>query len=104
MEYRSVIARCTAALTDEDDAIEDQQYEALDKYRPEADYAPIDRIGATRRIVACRAAIVSLSAKKRVLAESDLPNPGYVRYPFPPPPALSSLSPEAFDGERFRRP
>ncbi len=103
LEYRSVIARCTASVTADDDAIETQQYEALDKYRPEADYRPIDRLGATRRIVACRATIVSLSAKKRILAESDAPNPGYVRYPFPPPPALSSLPPEAFDTERFRR-
>jgi nitroimidazol reductase NimA-like FMN-containing flavoprotein (pyridoxamine 5'-phosphate oxidase superfamily) len=103
MEYRSVIARCAATLTDDDDAIETQQYEALDKYRPEADYAPIDRAGATRRIVACRAAVVNMSAKKRVLAEDNLADPGYVRYPFPAPPALSSLPPEAFDGGRFRR-
>jgi nitroimidazol reductase NimA-like FMN-containing flavoprotein (pyridoxamine 5'-phosphate oxidase superfamily) len=101
MEYRSVIARCTASLTDDDLAVEDQQYEALDKYRPERDYLPIDRERATRRILACRATIVSLSAKKRVLAESDLPDPGYVRYPFPPPAALSSLPPEAFKPGRF---
>jgi uncharacterized protein len=103
MEYRSVIARCDAVLTDDDDAIETQQYEALDKYRPEADYTPIDRVGATRRIVACRATIVSLSAKKRVLAEGSVADPGYIRYPFPAPPALSSLPPEAFDGDRSRR-
>jgi nitroimidazol reductase NimA-like FMN-containing flavoprotein (pyridoxamine 5'-phosphate oxidase superfamily) len=98
MEYRSVIARCTATLSADDAAVEAQQYAALDKYRPEKDYTPIDRAGATRRIVACRATIVSLSAKKRVVAEGDT-RAAYVRYPFPPPAALSSLPPEAFDSE-----
>jgi uncharacterized protein len=95
MEYRSVIARCSAILTAGDEPIEAQQYEALDKYRPERDYLPIDRERATRRIVACRATVVELSAKKRILAEgstsADGTRPDYVRYPFPPPPALSSL-------------
>ena len=84
MEYRSVIARCTAALTDDDDAIETQQYEALDKYRPEADYVPIDRADATRRIVACRATVVSLSAKKRVLAEGQPGRPRLRALPVSP--------------------
>ena len=101
MEYRSAMARCVATLTDDDDSIETQQYEALDKYRPERDYLPIDRERATRRIVACRAMIVELSARKRILAEGgtavDSAAPDYARYPFPPPAALSSLPPEAFE-------
>lgn len=96
-EYRSVVARCEATLTEIDLDIEAQQYEALEKYRPERDYLPIDREGATRRIVAARARIVSLSAKKRILDEGG--NPAgipYTRYPFPAPAALSELPPEAF--------
>ncbi len=100
MEYRSVIARCVAKLTLLDLEIEAQQYDALEKYRPERDYLPIDRERATRAIVACRAEIVSLSAKKRVLADGQFGasgiDPGYARYEFPAPPALSSLPPEAF--------
>lgn len=100
MEYRSVVARCIAHTTLLDLDIEAQQYEALEKYRPEKDYLPIDRESATRRIVACRAEVVSLSAKKRVLADGQYSvtgiDPGYARYPFPPPPALSSLPEEAF--------
>ena len=100
MEYRSVVARCTAELTLLDLAIEAQQYEALEKYRPERDYLPIDRERATRAIVACRARIVSLSAKKRVLADGQFGasgiDPGYTRYEFPAPAALSSLPVEAF--------
>jgi nitroimidazol reductase NimA-like FMN-containing flavoprotein (pyridoxamine 5'-phosphate oxidase superfamily) len=101
MEYRSVIARCTATTTLFDGEIEAQQYEALGKYRPERDYLPIDRERGTRRIVAIHARVDELSAKKRVLAEGDAGSdgtaPDYTRYPFPPPAALSSLPPEAFD-------
>jgi len=96
-EYRSVVARCTASLALLDLDIEAQQYTALEKFRPEKDYLPIDRERATRRILAVRATIVSLSAKKRILDEggnpADIP---YARYPFPPPAALSQLPPEAF--------
>lgn len=96
-EYRSVVARCTAVLTDADDGIEAQQYDALEKYRPEGDYLPIDRERATRRITAMRAAIVGLSAKKRILDEGGNPaGVDYARYPFPPAATLSALPPEAF--------
>jgi nitroimidazol reductase NimA-like FMN-containing flavoprotein (pyridoxamine 5'-phosphate oxidase superfamily) len=108
-EYRSVVARCTGVLTDVDLDIEAQQYATLDKYRPEADYRPIDRVRATRRILSLRADIVTLSAKKRILAEGGNPaGVAYERYPYPPPAALSSLPPEAFtarfdaNGERLR--
>jgi nitroimidazol reductase NimA-like FMN-containing flavoprotein (pyridoxamine 5'-phosphate oxidase superfamily) len=101
MEYRSVVARCVATTTLLDLEIEAQQYEALEKYRPERDYLPIDREAATRRIVACRAEIVALTAKKRILADGQYSvtgiDPGYARYAFPPPAALSSLGPEAFE-------
>ena len=98
-EYRSVIARCTAEIAELDlDAIEAQQYAALGKFRPEADYLPIDRERATRRILAVRARVESLSAKKRILAEGGNPaGIAYARYPFPPPAALSQLPPGAFD-------
>ncbi len=96
MEYRSVVARCRAETTLLDLEIEGQQYDALEKYRPERDYLPIDRERATRRIMALRAIVVELSAKKRILADgqrgSDGSDPGYTRYPFPPPAALSSLA------------
>jgi nitroimidazol reductase NimA-like FMN-containing flavoprotein (pyridoxamine 5'-phosphate oxidase superfamily) len=101
MEYRSVVARCIAHLSVLDLEVEAQQYEALEKYRPENDFLPIDRERATRRIIACRAEILTLSAKKRVLADGQYGSsgidPGYARYPFPPPPALSSLPAEAFE-------
>jgi uncharacterized protein len=101
MEYRSVIARCTATTSTLDGEIEAQQYQALDKYRPERDYLPIDRERGTRRIVAIHARVDELSAKKRILAEgdtgSDASTPDYARYPFPPPAALSSLPADAFD-------
>ena len=96
LEYRSVVARCIATLTDRDDAIETQQYQALEKYRPEADFTPIDP-AATERIAAARCTIAMLSAKKRILAEGGNPaGAGYEIYPFPAPAALSSLPPEAF--------
>jgi len=96
-EYRSVVARCTASLSLLDLDIEDQQYTVLEKYRPEKDYRPIDRERATRRILAVRATVVSLSAKKRILAEGGNPaGVAYARYPFPPPAALSELPPDAF--------
>ena len=97
-EYRSVVARCTATLALHDLDIETQQYATLDeKYRPEKDYLPIDTERATRRILAIRAQIVTLSAKKRILDEGG--NPAglpYLRFAFPPPAALSQLPPEAF--------
>ena len=96
-EYRSAVARCIVQLTDADEAIEAQQYDVLEKYRPEADYLPIDREGATRRITAVRAEIVALSAKKRILTEGGNPSgTAYVRYPFPPAATLSALPPDAF--------
>jgi nitroimidazol reductase NimA-like FMN-containing flavoprotein (pyridoxamine 5'-phosphate oxidase superfamily) len=97
-EYRSVVARCTATLSLLDLDIEEQQYEALEKYRPEKDYLPIDRERATRRILAVRATVDALSAKKRILDEGGNPaGIAYARYPFPPPAALSELPPEAFE-------
>jgi nitroimidazol reductase NimA-like FMN-containing flavoprotein (pyridoxamine 5'-phosphate oxidase superfamily) len=98
-EYRSVVARCVASIAEIDlDAIEAQQHAALEKFRPERDYQPIDRDRATRRIVALRASVVQLSAKKRILAEGGNPaGIDYAAYPFPPPAALSSLPPEAFE-------
>ena len=109
LEYRSVVARCTAHATVLDLEVEAQQYRALEKYRPEHDYEPIDRERGTRRIMAVRAAVVErLSAKKRILAEGQYSvagyDPGYVRYPFPPPAALSSLPPEAFAPREFPPP
>jgi nitroimidazol reductase NimA-like FMN-containing flavoprotein (pyridoxamine 5'-phosphate oxidase superfamily) len=96
-EYRSVVARCTATHMLLDLDIEEQQYTTLEKYRPEKDYLPIDRERATRRIMAVRATIVSLSAKKRILDEGGNPaGTPYARYAFPPPAALSQLPPEAF--------
>lgn len=96
-EYRSVVARCVAELAESDEGIESQQALALEKFRPEHDYLPIDREGATRRIVAIRARVELLSAKKRILDEGGNPaGLDYARYPFPPPAALSQLPADAF--------
>lgn len=95
-EYRSVIARCTAEISILDLDIEEQQYTALEKYRPEKDYTPIDRDRATRRIYAVRARVHQLSAKKRILDEGgNASNTPYERFAFPPGATLSSLPPEA---------
>jgi hypothetical protein len=108
LEYRSVVARCKAEATLLDLEVEDQQYRALEKYRPEHDFEPIDRERGTRRIMAVRAVVVELSAKKRVLADGQYSvvgyDPGYVRYPFPAPVALSSLPPDAFAPREFPAP
>jgi uncharacterized protein len=108
-EYRSVIARCVAEIGETDEAVEAQQHEALEKFRPEADYLPIDREGATRRIVSVRARIDRLTAKKRILDEGGNPaGLDYARYAFPPPAAISQLPPDAFaprfdsEGNRLR--
>jgi nitroimidazol reductase NimA-like FMN-containing flavoprotein (pyridoxamine 5'-phosphate oxidase superfamily) len=102
-EYRSVVARCVAEMSEGDEPIEAQQHLALEKFRPEADFQPIDRIGATRRIVSIRARIEKLTAKKRILDEGGNPaGLDYARYAFPPPAAISQLAPEAFK-PRFDR-
>ena len=91
-EYRSVVARCIAEISEVDLDIEAQQYEALEKFRPEKDYLPIDRERATRRIYAVRARVQSLSAKKRILDEGGNPaGVPYERYPFPAPASMSSV-------------
>ena len=42
-----MIARCVAEISDADETVEAQQHEALEKFRPEADYLPM--IGKARR-------------------------------------------------------
>ncbi|ESH95054.1 MULTISPECIES: pyridoxamine 5'-phosphate oxidase family protein [unclassified Cupriavidus] len=105
LEYYSVIARCVATLRDQTDEIRAHQYLALDKFRPEKDYTPIED-GAANQIVAYRCEILSLSAKKRILADGQYSPPGqprapYLRYPFPAGATLSALPEEAFDPQRF---
>ena len=74
-EYRSVVARCTATLGD---------------VRLENDVLP------TQTILAVRATVVALSAKKRILDEGGNPaGIDYERYKFPTPVVLSQLPPEA---------
>jgi nitroimidazol reductase NimA-like FMN-containing flavoprotein (pyridoxamine 5'-phosphate oxidase superfamily) len=97
IEYRSVLAHCVAELEERDEGIEAQQTEALEKFRPERDYLPIDRERATRRILTIRARVERLSGKKRLLDEGGNPDGlDYARYPFPAPAALSSLPADAF--------
>lgn len=105
-EYYSVLARCRVDMSEDTEAVRHQQYEVLDKYRPEKDYTPIDDFAPTQ-ISVFRCKVVQMSAKKRILADGQYSPPGqpkapYIRYPFPPPAALSSLPPEAFDPERFK--
>ncbi|MCY1206286.1 Pyridoxamine 5'-phosphate oxidase [compost metagenome] len=105
LEYYSVIARCVVKVREHADEIRAHQYVALDKFRPEKDYTPIED-GAASQIVAYRCEIRSLSAKKRILADGQYSPPGqprapYLRYPFPAGAALSSLPEDAFDPRRF---
>ncbi len=107
LEYYSVIARCVATLRDRTDEIRAHQYVALDKFRPEKDYTPIED-GAANQIVAYCCEVRSLSAKKRILADGQYSPPGqprapYLRYPFPAGATLSALPEEAFDPQRFSR-
>ena len=104
-EYYSVLARCIVELSDDKEAVRRQQYEVLEKYRPERDYSPIDDFAPTQ-ITVFRCRVVEMSAKKRILADGQYSPPGqpqapYIRYPLPPPPAISSLPPGAFDPYRF---
>ncbi|WP_206692311.1 pyridoxamine 5'-phosphate oxidase family protein [Azospirillum sp. INR13] len=105
-EYYSVLARCCVDLSEDLEAVRRQQYEVLEKYRPERDYAPIDDF-APAQIMTFRCNVMQMSAKKRILADGQYSPPGqpqapYLRYPFPPPAALSSLPPGAFDPNRFK--
>ncbi|MGK3945352.1 pyridoxamine 5'-phosphate oxidase family protein, partial [Streptomyces caeruleatus] len=84
LEYYSVIARCTATVKGGTDDVRSMQYVALNKYRPEKDYTPLED-GAVNQIVAFDCKIVEMSAKKRILADGQYSPPGqpkapYVRY------------------------
>lgn len=107
LEYYSVIARCQAEIKDEIEDVRTQQYVALDKFRPEKDYTPLED-GALSQIVAFECAIVEMTAKKRILADGQYSPPGqpnapYLRYPLPQGAVLSALPAEAFDPHRFRK-
>lgn len=105
LEYYSVIARCVAHIKEDVDAIRAHQYRALDKFRPEKDYLPIESAAASQ-IVAFHCAIQTMAAKKRILADGQYSPPGqpvapYLRYTLPSGAVLSALPPEAFDRKRF---
>ena len=105
LEYYSVIARCEVRLRESTEEVRAHQNQALDKFRPEKDYSPIED-GAASQIVAYRCEIRELSAKKRILADGQYSPPGqpkapYLRYPFPSGATLSGLGPEAFDPHKF---
>lgn len=106
LEYYSVIARCTIRDSSETQEVIAHQNAALEKFRPEKDYTPIE-VGAANQIVALRCEIDEMSAKKRILADGQYSPPGqpkapYQRYPFAVGASISGLPPEAFDPHRFR--
>jgi len=105
LEYFSVIARCEVQLRESTQDVRAHQNVALEKFRPEKDYSPIED-GAANQIVAYRCVIRELSAKKRILADGQYSPPGqpkapYLRYPFQQGATLSGLPPEAFDPGKF---
>lgn len=105
LEYYSVIARCEVRLRESTEDVRAHQNEALEKFRPERDYSPIED-GAANQIIAYRCEIQELTAKKRILADGQYSPPGqpkapYLRYPFPSGATLSGLPPEAFDPHKF---
>jgi nitroimidazol reductase NimA-like FMN-containing flavoprotein (pyridoxamine 5'-phosphate oxidase superfamily) len=107
LEYYSVIARCVAAFKESTEDVIAHQNKALNKFRPENDYAPIEN-GAANQITAYHCRIVEMTAKKRILADGQYSPPGqpkapYLRYPFPGPAAISGLAPDAFDPNKFER-
>jgi uncharacterized protein len=106
LEYYSVIARCRAHTTRLTKDVIAHQNQALDKFRPEKDYTPIED-GAANQIVAIRCVIDEMTAKKRILADGQYSPPGqprapYLRYPFAAGAAVSGLPAEAFDKDRFK--
>lgn len=105
LEYYSVIARCIAQIRDRTDDVRAHQNRALEKFRPEKGYQPIED-AAANQIVAFHCNIIEMTAKKRILADGQYSPPGqpkapYVRFPFPPGAAISTLGPDAFDPHRF---
>jgi len=48
LEYRSVLARCDAELSDDLDVLEAHQYQVLEKYRPKRDFADMTAAGSNR--------------------------------------------------------
>jgi nitroimidazol reductase NimA-like FMN-containing flavoprotein (pyridoxamine 5'-phosphate oxidase superfamily) len=106
LEYYSVIARCIATVIESTDGVREHQEKALEKFRPEQGYEPIED-AAANQIVAFNCKVVEMSAKKRILADGQYSPPGqpkapYVRFPFPAGAAISSLGPDAFDPHRFK--
>ncbi|WP_202988098.1 pyridoxamine 5'-phosphate oxidase family protein [Pseudomonas typographi] len=105
LEYYSVIARCVADLQFATGDVITHQNQALEKFRPEKGYIPIEN-GAADQIVAIRCEIKELSAKKRILADGQYSPPGqpqapYVRFTFPQGACISGLSEDAFKKGRF---
>jgi len=91
-EYESVIARCVAEIERDGAAIERQQYELLEKYRPEGGFDPISP-GVADHIIGIRARVVELTAKRRIVAEATRPEPAYRTFMFPPSGRLSTTVP-----------
>lgn len=105
LEYYSVIARCVAQIREKTDEIRSHQNCALNKFRPEKGYSPIED-AASNQIVAFHCKVIEMTAKKRILADGQYSPPGqpkapYIRFPFPAGAAISSLGAEAFDPDRF---
>ena len=92
LEYASVIFRCIAEIERDPAAIERQQYEVLEKYRPEGGFDPITP-GVADYIVGIRARVVEMTAKRRIVAEAKSPEPPYRAYMFPASERLSTLTP-----------
>lgn len=106
LEYYSVIARCEAVVIDRTADVINHQNEALEKFRPEKDYTPIED-GAANQIIAMQCRITELTAKKRILADGQYSPPGqpqapYLRYPFASGACVSGLGKDAFDKDRFK--
>lgn len=106
LEYYSVIARCVADIYEKTEDVREHQNQALEKFRPEKGFKPIED-GAANQIVAYKCRVVEMTAKKRILADGQYSPPGqpqapYVRFPFAAGAAISALGSEAFDPNRFK--
>ncbi|WP_235579077.1 pyridoxamine 5'-phosphate oxidase family protein [Pseudorhodoferax sp. Leaf274] len=107
LEYYSVIARCELRTKQQIDEIRPHQYLALDKFRPEKDYTPLED-GALQQIVAFEGQVKHMSAKKRILSDGQYSPPGqprapYLRYAFAEGAVMSALPDDAFDRDRFKK-
>lgn len=80
LEYKSVVARCECSVFDGAELLERHQERVLEKYRPQRDYAPMDKAWL-KPLMGVRARAVEVTAKIRYLDDPREEAGGYIRRP-----------------------